>query len=157
MWYPSYISQTTSTSLYNMGFPQMVWVDEFRREPIVRHRTEHLVNGSGDWEPRVRVEIPREPRVDVEKRAKELLLSQLTEEQRKSLLLYGWFTVKSKRSGREYMIEAKSIVANVTRLDDRARLCAHLENSLPRHDHILAQKLMLEHDEDTFLRIANWH
>jgi len=111
--------------------------------PILSHRVE----------PR-----PRAPETYVaDEKAKTLLFSQLTEEQRKSFVESGWFLVLSKRSGRQYRVHVSHLVANVTRLEDGARLCAHCDPSLPRADHLLAQKLMLEYDEEAFLQVANRH
>jgi hypothetical protein len=106
-------------------------------------------------EPQPRMRLPETDEAD--ERAKTLLFSQLTEEQRKSFVENGWFLVLSKRSGRQYRVNVSHLVANVTRLDDGARLCAHCDPSLPRSDHLLAQKLMLEYDEEAFLRVANRH
>ena len=106
-------------------------------------------------------------------RARELLVSHLTAEQRETFERNRWFVVKGGKSGKLYRIRVGEFVAaNIEVLDDRQgylfeversvkithRLCGHLHfHECPLPDHFLAQKLMLEHDEDEFLRIANRH
>lgn len=90
-------------------------------------------------------------------RARELLLSHLNEEQRSHYNEHRWFMVLGSRTLRRYRIEIHHLVANVRRIDDGARLCAHCNDNLPIFDHLLAQKLMIESDEDAFLAIANRH
>jgi hypothetical protein len=154
--YPLYVNQT------NVMYPQTssminqqrtyYWVDDpaqevLPREPIRMRRPE----------PRPE-RLPAEPRLPTAlDRARELLLSHLTEEQRATFIENRWFVVIGGRSRMRYRIETGHLVANVRRLDDGARLCAHCDHSLPMDDHLIAQKLMLEYDEDAFLAIANRH
>jgi hypothetical protein len=71
--------------------------------------------------------------------------------------------VKGGKSGKLYRIrDGGHVVANIEALHDAEnvshRLCAHCDASkYPLGDHFLAQKLMLELDEEAFLRIANRH
>lgn len=88
-------------------------------------------------------------------RARALLLSHLTTEQRETFETNGWFVVEGGRSGYRYKVRGQSYVGNVERVDDRAVFCAHCDSSLPLGDQLLAQKMMLECAEDEFLRIAN--
>jgi hypothetical protein len=104
------------------------------------------------------------PRVDPEvtNRARELLLSKLTQEQRETFERNNWFVVAGGKSNTRYRLEGHTLVANIVVLafgSEQAlhRLCAHLNRSLPMEDHLLAQKLMLEYDEEEFLKIANRH
>lgn len=97
-------------------------------------------------------------------RARDLLLQNLSEEQRRTFIANKWFVVKGGRSGLSYRIRDKGdLVANVEALDSRgnvvARLCAHGRSDLhlPIADHFLTQKIMLECAEDDFLRVANRH
>jgi hypothetical protein len=102
----------------------------------------------------------------VELKARELLLEQLTSEQRASLEQHNWFLVRGQ-SGRHYRIRDDGhVVGNIEVIEhdllghERVlhRLCGHLsEYGMPLADHLLAQKLMLEADEETFLRLANQH
>lgn len=99
----------------------------------------------------------------VQIRARNLLLAHLTPAQRKTFIDNEWFVVEGGQSGRRYRINAKdNLVANIDALgpDDRVehRLCGHCDPSVvPLADHLLAQKLMLEADEDEFLKLANRH
>ncbi len=93
-------------------------------------------------------------------RAERLLLEYLTPEQRKTYRHYGWFVVRSQ-SGRRYMIWAKNaLYYNVGELNDNGQavlhFCAHASENVPMGDHLLVQKLMLEHHEAEFRRVANW-
>jgi len=94
-------------------------------------------------------------------RAKELLMSMLTEEQRRDVRERNCFHVRS-RSGRRYRINTGCVNGNVERLNEAGlvaeRFCAHdREHGTPWPDQHLAQKFYLEHHEDEFLRIANRH
>jgi hypothetical protein len=97
-------------------------------------------------------------------RARSLLLSHLNEEQRRTFEQNKWFVVEGGRTKQRYRIRDKGdLVANVEVIDMAGnvmqRLCAHglRELQLPLPDHFLTQKLMLENDEDAFLRVANRH
>jgi hypothetical protein len=157
---PTYFNQT------NVIYPQTSSLTN-----IQNTRMYYWVNGSGGYEPQssiVRptrrrpeprpIRTPAEPRSPTAfDRARELLLSHLTEEQRATFIENKWFVVVGGRSRMRYRIETGHLVANVRRLDDGARLCAHCDHTLPMDDHLIAQKLMLEYDEDAFLAIANRH
>ncbi len=92
-------------------------------------------------------------------RAEQLLLEHLTIEQRHTYWRYGWFIVRGQ-SGTRYSIWTKDpLYSNVCELDESgqivSQLCAHAAVNLPRCDQLLTQKLMLEHHEAEFRRIAN--
>jgi len=106
--------------------------------------------------------IDRLRRQEARERAQQILRAHLTDEQRDTMERLGWFVVEGERSKQRYRIRAlPTLVANVDVMDGelvRHRLCAHCDvRELPLHDHLLAQKLMLECSEDDFLRIANRH
>lgn len=92
-------------------------------------------------------------------RARELLTKHLTEEQRNDFATKSHFLVHTKRG--VYRIN-RGIAGNIEFLggpkDSRKeKLCIHSPHTygLPEEDHMLGQKLLLEADEETFLRIAN--
>ncbi len=92
-------------------------------------------------------------------RAEKLLLDYLTPEQRETYRRKGWFIVHG-RSGRRYSIWKKdALYCNVCELGNCgevvSRLCAHAAINVPMGDHLLTQKLMLEHHEAEFRRVAN--
>jgi hypothetical protein len=143
---PKLYYQSTTTSIYPpIIYQYPIWVENFPMENVrLAQRSEPIVRRP-------------EPPLESIRKARALLLSSLTEAQRKTLEERGWFVVEGGRSRSEYRIHVSSIVANIERLHDHMRLCAHCEHALPMYDHFLAQKLMLENDEDAFLAIANRH
>lgn len=89
-------------------------------------------------------------------KAQALLEEVLTEEEAK-LLMIGQLIVKGSKGG-EYRIGINGQAGNVHAISGpRAgrRLCAHPSAPVPNADAWLAQKLMIETDEDAFLAIAN--
>lgn len=97
-------------------------------------------------------------RVEAEKRAEELLLSVLSLEQALQYERERHFVVEGRRhryrirrgrSGNVDVIDAKGIITH--------RLCIHPQEFVPDQDTMLAQKLHLEDDEESFLRLANRH
>jgi len=87
-------------------------------------------------------------------KAEELLRSLLTEEQIKKLETEDWFPVVV--NDKEYRIERGSR-GNVVRIDKhkKYRYCIHPTELVPDADTMIAQKLMLESNEEQFLKIAN--
>jgi len=94
-------------------------------------------------------------------RAKELLLEHLTDEQRATIERHGWFIVEGGKSRRRYRIRTdRGAAGNVERLgaDGNADecFCGHSRYvMIPDYDDFLAQKLMLEADEDGYRALAN--
>jgi len=91
-------------------------------------------------------------------RAEALLQTCLNEEQAKEFRQFQYFTVISKDGQRRYRIR-KGIAGNILRIDGAGKpthtLCAHPAEEVPEYDNMLAQKLWLEHDEASFLKVAN--
>lgn len=100
---------------------------------------------------------------EAQKRANELLLANLTPEQRQTFEEKKWFIVEGGKSRKRYRIRSiPHMVANIDVLGDGEsishKLCGHCDvREVPLADHLLAQKLMLEIAEDDFLCIANRH
>lgn len=96
-------------------------------------------------------------------KSRELLLSHLTKEQRETFEKNHWFTVEGGKTQQLYRIRSTGISGNIDVLEGRPgkvthRLCCHLRDvSVPLYDHILAQKVWIERDEEQFLRTANRH
>jgi len=89
-----------------------------------------------------------------EAKARELLLSRLTEEQKGTLERENWFAVRGSK-GNQYTIGCMSTTENVYRTI-KGRIvtyCAGLVG-VPQSDFWLAQKLLIESDEDAFLKVA---
>jgi hypothetical protein len=106
-----------------------------------------------------RQRIEREARASAVERAKELLLAHLTSEQRHTFEQNKWFIVEGGKTKRKYKIHANGgLNANIEVVGENHRLCAHCDHHImPYNDHVLMQKVMLELDEDSFLRVANRH
>ena len=96
----------------------------------------------------------RERREAVQKRARELLCRSLTREQRQSLGEHGYFDLNV--GGRHYRIR-QGTHGNVRLLNGGQEVTSYCiqPNGVPTEDAMLAQKLLLETDEPSFLRIAN--
>lgn len=98
-------------------------------------------------------------RIEAEARAEKLLLENLDLKQRldyeksKSFVVHGqagWrFRIRAGRMGNVDAIDKTGRVKH--------RLCAHPNVMLPNCDTMLAQKLLLEDNQDAFIRIANKH
>lgn len=89
-------------------------------------------------------------------RARTLLLACLSDAQREAFEAHGYFEVVTA-SGQRYRI-TRGWGGNVLLIvNDKpaARFCIHPSQYVPEEDNMLAQKLLLEHDEPTFLRTAN--
>lgn len=132
---------------------QRVTISREQREEMTRQQEERL----REYEQRNR------QRVEAQARSKELLLSHLTPAQRDTFEKNQWFVVEGGRSRQLYRIRSTGISGNIDVLEGRPgkvthRLCCHLRDvSVPLFDHILAQKIWIEADEDQFLRTANRH
>lgn len=87
------------------------------------------------------------------RKAQALLLSVLSKKQAAELKEKDEFTVHGSKGG-VYIIK-RGIAGNVRR--GRYRYCGHLpgDQRYPQEDHMLAQKLMIETDEEAFLAVAN--
>jgi hypothetical protein len=85
--------------------------------------------------------------------AEQVLREHLDAKQTSDLNSSGWFEVIGQKSGLRYRI-LRDVTHNIRREDGRV-YCALPSGYLPAFDVMLAQKLMLENDEDTFLSVAN--
>lgn len=100
---------------------------------------------------RVRRQSREEELREASRRAKELLISCLNAEQRAELEDREQFHVTAP-SGRVYVIQW-GYAGNVR--SQGWRYCIHGPSDLPYADQMLMQKLLLETDEEKFLRVAN--
>ncbi len=108
---------------------------------------------------RLAVEKARTQQKEAEDRAEKLLLENLSLQQQLDYRERNYFVINGK-SGRRYRIR-RARSGNIDVIDKKGRvehrLCAHPNEWVPDPDTNLAQKLMLEHDEEGFHRIANRH
>lgn len=97
--------------------------------------------------------------LEANSRADRLLLTHLSGEQQRQLLNEEWFEVRGA-SGTKYRVH-RGRTANVDVLNGSGKvvrsLCAHPRMACPNGDTMLAQKLLLEMDEASFLRTALVH
>jgi hypothetical protein len=94
-------------------------------------------------------------------RARELLLSKLSPEQRDCFNKNKWFVVEGGQTKKKYRIKSHGYIANIDVLGDNGkvmhRLCVHCAHDIPLEDHLLAQKIMLELAENDIVKLANRH
>jgi hypothetical protein len=101
-----------------------------------------------------------EERQAAEARAEELLVAHLKPAQKKSYREGRYFEVLTgdRRRTRRYRVK-HGWAGNVEELDEQgrpvARYCIHPRDTVPIPDNLLAQKFLLETNEQEFLRIAN--
>ncbi|HVY06506.1 MAG TPA: hypothetical protein VHB46_11070 [Burkholderiales bacterium] len=87
------------------------------------------------------------------RRALRLLARVVDPRQRRELVMFGHFSVRSPRHG-EYLILPRSVF-NVVELESGASYCAGPLTPLPIPDLMLLQKLMLENEPEKFFQVAN--
>lgn len=160
---PTYISTTASTT----------WFVPITNQTSVTVWYQPQYHAQQEWFEHQRLtahETERQRRVlhrhsdEAKERARNLLLGHLTAAQRETFEKNKWFVVEGGQSQTRYRINDSShMVANIDVMSDetdkiRHRLCGHCGlDDVPIGDQLLAQKLMLEYDEDRFLRLANRH
>jgi hypothetical protein len=93
--------------------------------------------------------------VEAEERAWQLLQRTLSEEQARTLKEERYFTVQAQ-SGRRYRIAHDGLIYGISRPTDTPteRFCLVPTTKLPCGDRLLAIKLMIETNEQGFLRTA---
>jgi len=93
-----------------------------------------------------------------EQRAYTLLKRWLSTEQTAQLERHGYFEVRGSHSGKRYRIRSNRNM-NIEEIDDNgsrvAVWCFGPMGNLPLGDHMLAQKIALETDEQAALAVAN--
>lgn len=92
-------------------------------------------------------------------RAEELLLKHLTPAQRADYLRSKWFIVEGGKGERFKVHADRGVHGNIVRLEGEREietLCFRIKDELqcPHHDHLLTQKMMLEHHYEDVLKIA---
>jgi hypothetical protein len=133
------------------------WQDNISIPNIIQERIE-AENARLEQFRREGAEAAERARIASE-RAKQILLDHLTPEQCDMVEKNGWFVIEGGLTGKKYKIKSGGVAGNIEELDDNgkmiAKYCCHLNYQYPNSDHHLAQKLMLEWDEEEFLRKAN--
>lgn len=173
-WEPIYGSAITLSGSDSNTYVYGNWVEEKREEKTKNKRENKALHRRERVErERQRVEEERRERERqeelrrydakikatkaAEKKAHKLLSDNLNKEQLESLEKNGYFRIKSQ-SGKHYEIN-KDDNYNVVSLDRfrkrKKQHCALPKGNVPHYDTMLAQKLMLEHKEEDFLKVAN--
>lgn len=102
--------------------------------------------------------VEEERRKAAERRAEDLLLQLLDAKQRKDFKEKDYFVVHGRN--RRYRLR-RGRTANIDVVCPKGkvehRLCIHPRDDVPDCDTLVAQKLMIEADEDLVLRVANQH
>lgn len=146
----SNLVQMQYTTAYGAGVVQHAWYNDVV-QPVTAEqvRTQALA-----------AEATRQEKIAATRKAEDMLKSMLDDRQRSSYSETASFEVLVTRTGeiRRYLVE-RDWAGNVFRVDQHGRkierFCIHPEKQIPLPDNMLAQKLLLEADEQTFLRTAN--
>jgi hypothetical protein len=151
------ISTATTNVAYSTDTASViyaVWDQALRRE-TPQERQERQIRLELQ---RTKAEQARVLRDAADKRAERLLLQFLSSDQEVQYRASRYFEVLSKDGMRRYRIR-RGWAGNVTVIDPKGReveqLCIHPNVSVPPEDNLLAQKLLLEADEEKFRRTAN--
>lgn len=156
-WNQAYV-QAAEAHLWNTWIEQgnaRIEVRETRAQAEARRLVEEQVMR----EYRAAEELRRKTTEEADRRAKKLLIENISPAQRRSLTEKGYFDVPVK--GKTYRIRwgshgNVSLVHRAgTREEQEAVSYCIQPPGVPAGDAMLAQKLMLETDEASFLRIAN--
>lgn len=147
-------STTTLWAMWNNGLQNPV-IHAGRVEHVESSeaKAQRLAREAAFAEERKRLAAEREAALA---RSKKLLMECLTAQQQETLERHGYFDVKV--GPKTYRI-SKGWAHNVREVLPDGSLsktfCAHPRENVPDFDNMLAQKLILETDEPTFLRMAN--
>jgi hypothetical protein len=150
------LTSSSSTTINN----NLVWQAWSREAPHVwrqmsREQREAHEAQEQQWQERQRRQ--QQETAEAEAKAERLLLSCLTPEQRETYQRRSCFYLYT-REGRKYRID-KGWAGNVKLVDETDQVlssfCIHPSITVPYADNMLGQKLMLEADEKTFMRVAN--
>ena len=128
------------------------------REPIVQQPTREQIAARQEANRRYEQQAKeaRRAREKAEKRAEQMLLTLLSEQQRRDLKRHNHFFVTG-RVNRYRVRRGRYGNVDVIGPDGRATrsLCAHIPEECPDSDNMAAQKLMLECDDAAFVARAN--
>lgn len=89
---------------------------------------------------------------EADDRAKQLLLDHLSEEQKKTFEKEGWFECVGNKTGKTYRVHN---YRNVNTVQGKTKYCLVQKNTVPLPDQLLTEKMLIENDEEKFLKVAN--
>ncbi len=95
----------------------------------------------------------RDARQSAERRARKLFRAHLNQRQLATLKNGQWVYVRGNHTGRLYRVDCTRFTNNIFSRGES--FCVIMwDHSVPRYDHLLAQKLLIETNERKFLKIA---
>lgn len=158
--YPVWINWNTLEPYPHYALPAVPETDEQR---VAREAQQ--AEATRQWQERLaqqreRDSIMLKEQAEAKERAHELLLSALSREQQEEYLKSNFFRVRIvDKTGtiRTYRVD-HGTHGNVRLIDEAGKILRRYciqPNGVPTEDAMLAQKLLLETDEEAFLRIAN--
>jgi hypothetical protein len=162
--------QWTTTPHWQWSTSPPAWVNVAATAAVTSGAAQRLAQAARDVTPAVQAALreqqeraaaaqaerqQRERAAEV--RAEALLLELLDDEQQAQWRRQQTVDVRGCRSGKLYRLQRRRIGNVIERAGDRAvaSYCIHHPASIPLEDQVAAQKLLLETNEDEFLRIAN--
>lgn len=89
---------------------------------------------------------------EADERARQLLLDHLSEEQKKTFEKDGWFECVGNKTGKTYRIHN---YRNINTVQGKTKYCLVQKDTVPLPDQLLTEKMLIENDEDKFLKVAN--
>lgn len=161
VWNNSYTTAGTDGSGYGAGAgTQFAWADwnEAYQETVEQRALREQLEREWRAEEAVRAQQEAARAEAAKACAEALLLANLDEAQAAEFRQCRHFVVHSRDRARRYRVEY-GIAGNIKLLGDQglvvASFCIHPDMKCPTEDVMLAQKLMIECDEEQFLKIAN--
>lgn len=158
--YPTFDNQMTGATTTNIDIIWCDWNGIYIPTPNQVQSNQNPLPTNADMETRLWREMTelKQKKELARKAAKDLLTANLTPAQVKELETHKFFTVHSRTHQRTYRVR-QGRAGNVLMIDGGGRIieqiCIHPTIDCPDEDTMLAQKLMLETDEDYFLKTAN--
>src|SRR5258706_2927254 len=163
-----YISQMDNTFFGVIEIDEDDYMNHAEQYELARQRGVQFRIRTAE-EIRLRAEAAERARIEREQwererqamheRARELLISHLTTEQRETFEKNRWFVVVGGKSKTEYRIRTDYGIAGNIDVMAKGRkvasLCCHCRSDIPNEDQFLAQKIALMWVEDNFLKTAN--
>lgn len=147
----SYEETTTGGVTYKLYYQQPQETAEVRQQRIEQEQQR-------ERERQAAYAAELKQREEAVAKAERLLMESLREKQLEEYQEFKRFTVISKDGKRTYRVN-KGRIRNVQLIDQGGKVlrtyCGHPQEYVPDEDTMLAQKLLLEHEEERFLKLAN--
>lgn len=150
---------TSATTVTAIGWPQWQTWNQVYEETAEQQAERERRRAAMLAERQQRADAERARLTRVSSRAEQLLLSLLSDAQRRTYTEHGWFEVRGSKGGR-WRIRNSGQAGNVDLMPEignerEMSFCCHPPGGLPDADAHVAQMLHLVTDEDGFRRTAN--